>query len=181
MMMIAARGEEQRSGIVPHHAVEAETLRVERSGPFQVAHVQVDMTHRRCGRHRGPRHVARSVEQSGDIDRIGGHHQLPPDPPPGAPRPVGVHFDTEVVGILEIERLAHEVIRRAYSRADLTDMPEKAAQRGAVRQQYGEVVETHPATARCRPHARPLPKLDQRRIDALRREERTGRFALQRS
>src|SRR5918994_3383173 len=107
---------------MPHGAIEADPLPIVRGGLLEVTHVQMDVAHDSARRHSGPGRSAGSLEQAGDVQRIGGHHQLASDPPPGLARAVCVDLDAEVVGILKIERLAHQVISRAGADAYLAQM-----------------------------------------------------------
>lgn len=126
--MVAARPEEQCGRIVPHRSIEPESLGEEGGGSREVPHVQVDVTDGRAGRHPVPRDTARSLEQPGDIHRIGSHHQLASDPPPGATRPVGADLDAKIVGVLQVERFADEVVAGTGAGPDVPEVGDEATE-----------------------------------------------------
>ncbi len=84
------------------------------------------MPHHRTGRHSLPPFVAGGVQESRHVDRIGGEHQLAPEALPRTARTVGIDLDAEVVGILQVERFADQVIARPRARADLSQVPHEA-------------------------------------------------------
>jgi hypothetical protein len=119
-------------------------LVVERRRLVQVADVQVHVADGGAGGHPRPRLAARGAHQVVQVERLGGHHELPLLDAPGGARPVGVHLDPQPVGVLQVERLAHPVVRRAGALADLRQVRHEAPQRGAVGEEDGEVVQPQP-------------------------------------
>lgn len=101
-------------------------------------------------------HDARIIEPCKLPNGIRGHHQLAPCATPRVARAIGVHLNAEIVRILEVERLAHQVVRRPGTRANLGQMPNESAERRAIGPQHGKVVEPEPAAARCGPCTRPF-------------------------
>jgi hypothetical protein len=90
--------------------------------------VQVNVSDGGAEWHPTPLGIARGVEKPGYIQRIGGHHQLAVEAAPHFPGPVGVDLDAEVIGILEIERLTHEVIGLSHPNAEVSQVPDDPAE-----------------------------------------------------
>ena len=107
----------------------------------------------------GPGHVAaRPRRPAGRGYRPGRcHPHLPVDPVPLVARPVAVDLDAVPVGILQVERLADQVVALAGEReAEAQPVPEPATKVGPRGQQDGEVVEAGVAGPVARPgSARP--------------------------
>src|SRR5689334_8947721 len=176
MVMITAGGKEQRSGIVPDHAVEAEALGIKCGSLRGVAYVEVHVAHCRSNRHSAPLNAASRLEEPLDVQRIGGHHQLAIDSPPGATWPIGIDLDTEIIGILQVKRFADQVVRGAGARPEVSEVAEEAAQSRTIREQNGEVIE-----AECSPtgHSLRAPVLvqhDEWSVGALRSQACTIRI-----
>ena len=110
MMVIATGREEQRAGIAPHRLVEAETPVVEGFGRVQAPDVQVHVAHGGAGRRTIPVVSSTSGNQllmsSGSVAIA----ELSDPDVASVPRPIGVHLDSKAVRILQVERLADEVI-----------------------------------------------------------------------
>jgi hypothetical protein len=163
MVVIAAGGEEQRAGVAPHGAVEAERRGVEARRQVEVADVEMQVPDPRRRRHAAPRLVARRVEEPAQIERVRRHHQLAAHPPPAARRPVGVHLDAQAVRVPQIQRLAHQVIAGAELEPQGARVRQEASERPAVREQQREVVETRAAVGGRRARTPALAELHQRR------------------
>jgi hypothetical protein len=161
VVVVPARRHEERAGVSPHHLVEAESLVVEPLRLAEVAHVQVDVAHARARRHARPRLTARSRDDVVHVEGIRRHEQLPLPVPPLVARPVGVHLDAVAVGVMQVQRLAHEVVRRAGCHARVGEVRCEPSQRRAVRQQQREVVEAMLPARRDRRRAGLLPQLHQ--------------------
>jgi len=142
MVMIATGRKEQRAWVLPHHAIEADTFGVKRRSLFEIAHVKMHVSDDRSRGCSAPSLVAGLLQQPCDVQRIRCHHQLPSHSAPALARPVGVDLDAQTVRILEVQRLAHQVIAGSWARADLSQVPDQPAERCAVGQQNGEVIET---------------------------------------
>ena len=159
--MVSACAQEERARVAPHHAIEAERFGEEHGALVDVADVQVHVTHHGSGRHTDPRCVARGAHEFLNVHRVGGHHQFAIHPPPGLARPVGVDLDAEPIGVLQVERLAHEMVARAGVDADGTEMPDEAAERRAIREEDREVIEPETRPRCDGPDAGDLIQLDQ--------------------
>lgn len=170
MVVVATGSEEQRSRIVPDGTIEAKRIREEGGGLCDVPHVQVHVADGGPGGHPDPRLAAGRGDEAGHVDRIGRHHQFAPHSPPALARTIRIHLDAEVVRILEVEGLAHEVIAGARTRTDLAKVAHEAAERWTVGEENGEVVEPETAAPRRRPRSFTGTKLDERPIVTVSRE-----------
>src|SRR5215203_1054030 len=139
---------------------------VEGRGFLQVSHVQMHVTHCRACRHSVPRRVASPRDDALDIKRIGCHHELPFDGLPHLSGTIGVDLDAESVWIVEIERLAHLVIRHADAHVLRREVREEPPERSALGQQDREVKQPEGASPGHRSRARDLVQCDQRRLRA---------------
>src|SRR5688572_5500151 len=92
--------------------------------------------------------------------------------PPRAARAVRVDLDAEVVRILEVDRLAHEVVGHTGAHTEPRKMLDETTERRAVRKQDRKVVEPQPTTSWHRDRAGPLDELDQRPLVAVRAKRR---------
>jgi hypothetical protein len=79
-----------------------------------------------------PPEQPRRGDETRHVERLGRHRDLPGLVPPRAPRPVGVYLDAEAVGIGEVDRLAHEVIRHPRIDAEPGQMGHEPAQCRAI-------------------------------------------------
>ena len=86
-------------------------------------------------------------------------------------RAIRVHLDAEIVRILEIDGLAHEVIGHAGPHTELAEMTEKPAERRAIRKQYGVVVQPEQTVTRHRANARTHMQLHEWRVPLLRAQD----------
>jgi hypothetical protein len=100
------------------------------------------------------------VKKVTDVQALGRHVQLPALRPPGRSRPIGIHLDPESVGIAQIQRLAHRVIRAARVLSQFAEMAHEPAERSAIRHQDREVVQPEPPTGRHRTRLRPFVQPD---------------------
>jgi hypothetical protein len=155
--MIAARRKKQCTRITPDSSIEAHRLGVKSVCLLQVSDMQVEMPHRRAWGCACPASLARGLKESADVYRIGRHHQLASQAAPTAARAVGVDLDAEVISVLQVEGLAHQVVPRTRPNSDLTEMPNEPAERWTVRQQDSEVVESQCSLAWRRACTRQLP------------------------
>src|SRR5690606_37205852 len=76
-------------------------------------------------------------------------------------RTIGVDLDPQTIWVVEIERVAHQVVGGAGPLPHLREMPHEAAERCAIGQQYRKMVEAESAATRYRRGPLPLPELDQ--------------------
>ena len=82
----------------------------------EVSDVQVDVSDYGAGRHTGPcRRSGGALEPL--YLAIGCHHQLTANATPSAARTIRIHLDPQVVGVLQIQGLAHEMVSSASCRA----------------------------------------------------------------
>ena len=109
MVVVVARGHEQRAGISAHGHVESGRPGVEALGGVEVRDVEVDVAD---GRPLG--HPARAVlllgQQVGEVEGERVHLQLPIGVGPLRARPVAVDLDPVALGIAQVQGLADEVI-----------------------------------------------------------------------
>ena len=163
-MVVAARGEERRLRPVLGHETEAEQVAVERDARGNVPDLQVDVAHRRAvglARERLRLGVVELAQQAVDVERIGSHAGGDLTLPQLA-RPVVVDLDPVLVGVAEVDRLAHEVVGGAGEADALAHgVRQPARQAGPVGQQQGEVEESRPPRRGLR--ARLLDELQQAR------------------
>ena len=92
----------------------------------------MDVSHDRAWRHPAPWCGPRRLNHSLYVYRIGRHHQLSANAFPSGLWPVGVYLDSQVVGILEIEGFADQVITRTCPDVQLSEVTHESAERGAV-------------------------------------------------
>ena len=123
----------------------------------------------------GPRLALRRVAQVAHVEWLGGHQQLAVAGSPAAARSVGVDLDAQTVGVAEVERLADQVVPHAGALAEGVQVRQETAERTAVGQEDGEVVETEPPARRHWPGVARLTELDDRRVVAVRAEDRSSR------
>ena len=150
--MIAARGDEQRARIGTHRRVESEHVAVEAFGVGEFGDLQVDVADPRAGRDSG-RWVGSviAVELTQEVRQVQ-PQRVHADRAcsvvwPLRPGPVTVDLDPVAVGIVQVQRLADQVVRGATQPpARVGDPGERARQLGPVRNQYREVKQ--PGTAR---------------------------------
>ncbi len=133
------------------------------------------MSHHRTARHSGPLLSARGREHAVGVQRIGRHGELAVGVVPLRPRAVGVDLDAESVGIAQIERLADQMIRRSGAHADAGHMSQEAAERGAVGEQNGEMIEAEPALNANGRRVRVGVEHDEGRVLSVRMQRRGGR------
>jgi hypothetical protein len=170
VVMVATCRQEQCAGVAPDDLVEPERFVIERGRLLQIADVQMHVAHPRAVRHAGPAlHPGRRHEIL-HVERDGRHLQLAAGIAPVRTRPIGVHLDPQSVGIGEVERLAHEMIRHAGIRADLRQMTHEPPERCAIRKQNREVEQSELPALRMRTRARLFVQLDDRRVVADRAE-----------
>ena len=128
MMVIAARGHEQRARIAPQHRREADVVAVERFGLLEIGDVEMHVADAGAGVERRPRPLgARFARDIVQVQRLGGHRHLAVLESPGVARTIAIDLDPQAVGIVQIQRLAHQVIGRAGER------PLRAARRRSDR------------------------------------------------
>src|SRR4030095_12886035 len=94
------------------------------------------------------------------IERIRRHAQLASLVPPLIPCTVGIDLDPQPVGVSEVQRLTHEMIRHAGVGADLSEVGEKPPERRTVGKQDREMEESQPAALWDRTRSGPLIELD---------------------
>src|SRR6185436_16836046 len=102
---------EESPWIAPDRLVEAKRTVVERLTLLQASDVEMDMTHRGPAGRVGPCLAATSGDHASNIQRVGRHLELPFVPPPAVARSVGIDLDAEPIGIPQVQRLAHRMIR----------------------------------------------------------------------
>ena len=127
-MVVAPGTQEQGARISPDHPVETERFRVELRCQGQIPDAQMHMPHHRTGGYSSPCLITRCLEQTGQVERVGSHHQLTPNPAPGLSWPIGVDLDSETVGIPEVERFADQVVGGTGSDPLLLEMPGEATE-----------------------------------------------------
>jgi acyl-CoA synthetase (AMP-forming)/AMP-acid ligase II len=121
---------------------------------LEIADVQMHVAEDGAGRHAVPRLSFRRLDESGEVERSRDHVQLPVGArPPGVTRAIGIHLDTESIGIGEVERLADRVVRAAGSAPHRAEMSEKPAECRALRHQDGKVEQAQKPAARNGPDA----------------------------
>ncbi len=127
-------------------------MAVEPVGRLEIPDVQVDVPHHRACRHAGPRRVTAGRHDRMRVERLGRHHELAVGVLPRRTLAVGIDLDAESVGIREIERFAHQVVRHPGPFAACRQVREQAPERRAIGQQDREVEkpEAAPAVRRCR-------------------------------
>src|SRR5205814_1271462 len=168
MMVISAGRHEQRPRITPHDFVEAKRVMIERLGFGNLIDVEMNVTKYGSRRHSSPRLAARGFHQILDIQMIGRHVQLALVVAPGPARSVGVDFDSQSIGISEINCLADEVIRHSGVGADLAEMRHESAERSAIGQQDGEMIQAEQAATRNRTRGAELAQMNDLSIFGMR-------------
>jgi hypothetical protein len=163
VVVVAAVGEEQRPRIRPHHHVHPELAAVERLRRRQVAHLEVDVAHRRAVRHRGRRFVAaRFGQQALEVERQRRHLDLVAGPAPLLARAVAVELDSVALGVAQVERLADQVVGRpGEAPARVGHAAQRAREVGPARHEQREVEEAGGAS-RTRRRVGRRQQLDQR-------------------
>jgi hypothetical protein len=164
VVVVAAGAEEERARVAPDRAIETETVPIEGAGSLEVADVQVDVADAGPRWHARPRPARGGREYALDVDGIGGHQQLVADAAPRVARTVGVQLEPEPVGVVQVERLAHQVVAGAEPHAAGGEVADERAESGALREQQGDVVEAELRPAAGRRGARALSKLDERAL-----------------
>jgi len=148
MVVITAGGHEQRARVAPHHGVEAERVVVETGRTHEVADVEVNVAHPGAGGHSAPPLSLHARNQARHIERQRCHAELTVRGLPRVTRTIGVDFDAEAVGVVQVERLAHEMICRAGTRANFGEVCHEAAERGPIGKEDREVIEPEPTLRR---------------------------------
>src|SRR3954464_15384885 len=131
-MVIAARGEEQGTGIAADGDVEAQPAGIELLGIAEVRDVQMHVPDARPGLHAAVRCTRYSDlrDQAVQVERQRRHLKVVAVVAPLRPRPITVDLDAVVLGIAEVERLADEVIRgTAQPPAGTNDVRERPGER----------------------------------------------------
>ena len=142
VVMVAARRDEQRARIGALHHVEAQQIAVKRLGAGQIADLQVNMPDVRVPVDPIPRGAIRLRQQIFRVERLRHHRYLIAPPRPLLARSVGVEFQPVVVGIGQVQRLAHAVIGGSLHRPALLDQfAQHSRQRPTVRQADGHVIQ----------------------------------------
>jgi len=99
----------------------------------EAADVQMHMAHHRSTRSARPLFTAAGSDHAVDVERIGGHRKLAIVVPPGIARAIRIDFNPQPVGIPEIERLAHQVIRHADFQIEGCEMRSEPSEGGPIR------------------------------------------------
>jgi len=133
------------------------------SATVEVPHVQVHVAHDRPGRHAVPRRLAAGSDDVLNVQRPRVNCQLAGVVLPGRPRPVGVDLDAESVGVVEVERLADEMVGGADRLIDAREMPQELPEGSAAGKQDGVVKQTEMGSPPYRIRTGSLDQLDQRR------------------
>jgi hypothetical protein len=145
------------------HHVEADHVGVERLRGRDVRHLQVHVPHDGARRHLAD--VARiAVKLAQHVVEVERQRVDPPaalGPRPVLARAIAVDLDPVALGVVQVERLAHQVVGRAGQRpAGAREPHQRQREVAPARQQYREVEEPGGARVR-RGRVRRLVELDQ--------------------
>jgi hypothetical protein len=119
----------------------------------------VHVAHARARGQSTPGRRRASLEQARVVDRQRRHRQLAAALRPRLARPVRVHLHGDAVGILEVDGLAHQVIRVRVVDPHPLEVRDEAAELGAARQQERVVVDPRPPALGHRTRPRVLAQL----------------------
>ncbi len=145
-MVIAAGGEEERARIAPHSLVESQRTVVERLGSRQIAHVKVHVAHGRTFGGAVPFVAFARRDQTADVERLGGHHELVAPVRPGGTGPICIDLDPKTVGVAQVQRFADRVVGHARSEPQTEHVCCEAPERHSVGQEKSEVEQAESAT-----------------------------------
>lgn len=173
VVMISAGRQKERAWITPYHRIKSERRMKERNRPVYVAHVKMHVPHRSARWHSGPRLAIRGACEILCVERLRVHQELTSVVPPRLHGPIGVNLDPESVGVAQIKRLTHRVIRCARVVPYFGQVPEKSPQRRPVGEEESEVVQSKPSTTWDRRRARKGLELDERRVVLVRAQRRS--------
>src|SRR5688572_29882272 len=133
MVVITASRHEQRARVCRDRDIEADRFVIERLRLLDASNMKMYVAECGSGWRTIPRLVACRSRNAVRIERLRRHAELSGSlTTPLRARPIRVHLDTEVVGILQIDRFAHEVVGHPRLDAELGEMQEEAAKRGAI-------------------------------------------------
>src|SRR5688572_4658062 len=96
----------------------------------------------------GPALASRGFDHAAIIQWCASHRELRSIVLPRASRAVSVHLDTEVVGILQVDRLTHEMVRHSMPLTVLREMRQQTSEGGTIGQQDREVVQAEQSVPR---------------------------------
>ncbi|CAN5842297.1 hypothetical protein BH24GEM1_BH24GEM1_22260 [soil metagenome] len=143
---------------------------VESGGNIEIVDVEMDVAHPGAPGSSAPRLSPAGSDEVVQVEEVGRHREGAALCAPRGPRPVGIDLDAQAVGIGEVQRLAHEVVRRSGVFPDGAEVRHEAAERRPAREKQGEVVESEAPASRHRSRAPALDKLDERHLVARRRK-----------
>ena len=133
VVMIATRRHEQCSWITPHCLVEAKRTMVERLRFAEVSNVQMDVPHRRARGGAVPGLAPTRGNDALDVQRVRSHRKFTAALLPAIAWSVGVHLDSQSIGIPQVQCLAHQVIGHRNSNIESSQVCGKAAEDVALR------------------------------------------------
>ena len=115
---------------------------------LEVTHVKVHVTEHRSRRHSAPLFAAAGTNEPVHVERIHRRDELPVPVLPRFARSVSVDLDSEPVGVGQVHSFAVQVIGHPRVASGFENVLEKAAQRGTVRKEQHEVIQSESPPAR---------------------------------